>query len=285
MHLPRTIFAHVAIPKTASTTLVHVLRRNFFMRCLEVRPFFASSAGVFTARDLRVSLRLNPAIECISGHAVHAYSDLGTVVEDIKYFTTLRDPIERCVSAYFYGTEVRKQKFTFEQHLRTEGKGNIQTRWIAGEPDLAAAKQILEERFWLVGRTERLAEFVLMLGKKLSDRQFDPLFQSKNLRKSRRPDQKETPGSILERYRDEIVARNQLDIDLIEHVENVILPRQREYYGSSFQNDVAELKAATERESPPKLAPYMDYVVRKTYYDPVIGLLRVLNGLSYGERI
>jgi hypothetical protein len=255
------------------------------MRCLEVRPFFRSSGGVFSARDLRVSLRLNPAIECITGHAVHAYSDLDTIVSDVKYFTTLRDPVERCVSAYFYGTEVRKRKFTFEQHLRTEGKENLQTKWIAGTPDLEAAKQILADRFWLVGRTERLAEFVLLLGSALGDRPFNPLFQSKNLRAARLDERQETPQSILERHGAEITARNQLDIDLISYVENEILPRQRARYGPTFADDVKALEASIERSGPGKSSAYLDYIVRKAYYDPVIGLLRVWNGLSYKERI
>lgn len=255
------------------------------MRCLEVRPFFSSSGGVFSARDLRVSLRLNPAIECITGHAVHAYSNLHDLIDDVRYFTTLRDPVERCVSAFFYGTEVRQQKFTFEQHLRTQGKENIQTRWIAGRPDLEAAKQILSERFWLVGRTERLAEFVLMMSGELGDRPFNPLFQSKNLRQTRTTERTDTVASILERYRDEIVARNQLDIDLIQHVEDVVLPNQRARYGTSFDDDLNNLKASLESETPARFYPYLDYIVRKAYYDPVIGLLRVWNGLSYAERI
>jgi hypothetical protein len=234
---------------------------------------------------MRVSLRLNPLIECITGHAVHAYSDLDTISDDIKYFTVLRDPVARCISAYFYGTEYMKRNFTFEQHFRTEGKNNLQTRWIAGRPDLEAAKQILAERFWLVGRTERLAEFVVMLGGELANRQFDPWFQSKNLRTARKVQRAETPASILERHREEIVARNQLDIDLIEHVETVVLPRQRARYGPSFTDDVKALEASTERHRPTKLYPYVDYVIRKVYYDPVIGLLRLWNGLSYADRI
>lgn len=283
MRTPTTLYAHVAIPKTASTTLVHVLRRNFFMRFLEVRPFFPVSERVFSARDLQASLRLNPAIECISGHAIHAYSDLDSIVDDVKYFTTLRDPVERCVSAYFYGTEVRDRSFTFEEHLRTESKGNIQTRWIAGSPDLEAAKQILAERFWLVGRTENLAEFVLMLARELSERGFQPVFQSKNLRAARKEARNETPQSILERYGPEIAARNQLDIDLIEHLERSILPRQRARYGPALGDDIEALKESAQR--PSRFVPALDYVVRKAYYDPVIGLLRMMNGLSYGERI
>lgn len=285
MRPPQTLYAHIAIPKTGSTTLVHVLRLNFFMRCLEVRPLSPASKKVFSARDLAVSLRLNPAIECITGHAVHPYSDLDKVVNEVKYFTTLRDPVERCISAYFYGSEVRGQSFTFEQHLHTEGKENLQTKWIAGAPDLEAAKEILEEKVWLIGRTERLAEFVLMLNRNIKDRPFDPHFQSKNLRGSRPKVLKESPASILERFGDEIVYRNRLDIDLIEHVENVVLPRQRAHYGTSLTKDIGALQASTQRAFTARLYPYLDYVVRKLYYDPVIGLLRTWNGLTYGERI
>ena len=283
--MPRTLYAHVAIPKTASTTLVHVLRRNFFMRCLEVRPLFASSQGVFSARDLRASLRINPAVRCISGHAVHPYSDLGSVVPEVKYFTTLRDPVERCVSAFFYGIEVRAQNFTFEQHLDTEGKENLQTRWIAGEPDLEAAKQMLHERIWLIGRTERLAEFVLLLGGALQTTRFQPLFQSQNLRVARTDGKKEKFAAILEKYRDEIVARNRLDVELIEYVESEIMPRQKARYGDGFEGDLRDLRESLRSRQPPMFRSYVDYVVRKAYYDPVIGLLRMREGLPYSGRI
>ena len=285
MPMPETIYAHVAIPKTASTTVLHVLRREFFMRCLEVRPFSPSSDGVFSARDLRLSFCLNPAIECISGHAVHAYSNLETFVNDIKYFTTLRDPIQRCISAYFLGLETLKQNFTFEQHLRTENKNDIQTRWIAGRPDLEAAKQILDERFWLVGRAERLAEFMLLLGRALTHRGFKPTFQSKNMRATRGAKRDETPESILEMYGDEIVARNYRDIQLLEFVDAVILPRQRVVYGPTFADDLKALETSANHQPLSNLCPYIDYVVRKGYYDPLIGLLRIWNGLSYGGRI
>lgn len=251
------------------------------MRCLEVRPFFKESHGVFGARDLRASLKLNPAVECISGHAVHPYSDLDSVVDDVRYFTTLRDPVERCISAYFYGREVRNRTFTFEEHLRTESKNNIQTRWIAGEPDLEAAKQILSERVFLIGRTERLAEFVLLLANRLAGRNFVPEFRSKNLRSSRT----RAPATVVERYRDEIVARNQLDIDLVDYVETHVMPRQRELYGPTFERDLQEFEDGLRQSAPGGMAPYVDYVVRKAYYDPVMGLMRVWNGLSYRERI
>jgi hypothetical protein len=57
-HRACVVFVH--IEKAAGTTFIHTLRRNYFLRYLDVRPFSPASNSIFTARDLELSLRVNP---------------------------------------------------------------------------------------------------------------------------------------------------------------------------------------------------------------------------------
>ncbi|HMU91316.1 MAG TPA: hypothetical protein PKC33_11515, partial [Pseudomonadales bacterium] len=71
------LLAFVHIEKAAGTTFIHILRRNFFLRYLDVRPYGIESGGLFLSGDLRISTRILPGLKCFSGHAVTPYSDLG----------------------------------------------------------------------------------------------------------------------------------------------------------------------------------------------------------------
>jgi hypothetical protein len=63
------ITAFVHIEKAAGTTLNHILRHNFFLRYIDVRPFFKESKGLFLSKDLEVARRVLPGLSCISGHS------------------------------------------------------------------------------------------------------------------------------------------------------------------------------------------------------------------------
>ena len=279
--MPKLLYAHVHIPKTAGTTLIHLLRRNFFPRCMDVRPFAPSSNGVFRAKDLRLSLRINPMLQCITGHSVRATSDLETVVPTIRYFTILRDPVKRFISAYLYLNDVMKQNLSFEQHLRSEEKRNLQTRWIAGEPDLDAAKTILSKCFFLVGRTERLNEFILLLSHQLQAHKFDPCYRSQNLAVNRGRSTHDQALKLEDQYADDIREKNRVDVELVEYLDNVLMPRQQAQYGRSFCNDLTAFENAIATSRPSMLFPYLDFAMRKLYYDPVIGAVRLKNGMQY----
>jgi hypothetical protein len=278
---PDKLFAYVHIPKTAGTTLNHLLRRNFFMRYLDVRPFSTASAGVFRARDLRLSLRLNPSLQCISGHAVRACSDLETLVPDIRYFTLVRDPLRRFVSAYLYRVDVMKREMSFQEFLAAESNWNLQTRLIAGRPDVDAAKEMLARRFWLVGRCEEFAEFVVLFAGKLRPAAFDPCYENQNIAERRGGDKATLARQLIEEHRDAIVSRNELDIELVEHVKREVLPPQRAAYGPGFAEDLRAFKESLGRARPSRMYPYLDYAVRKLYYEPLTGFVRVLNGKRY----
>lgn len=282
LHHPKTLFAFVHIHKAAGTTLRHILRRNFFMQHIGARPFSGKSGGIFRARDLKIALRLNPALRCISGHAVRTFSGLETLVPDIKYFTVLREPVKRFVSHFQYAVDVMKTNITFEQRLETEENCNYQTKAIVGNDDLDSAKEILSQRFWLVGTCEQFDEFLVLLKKKMQPKVFDPLYTSQNRAVDRSPSKNvEVRTLLLSRYRDSIIERNQLDIELFKYARDEILAKEIAEYGPDFQKDVSHFRSELERSRPTMFKPYVDYAVRHFYYDPMIGLIRVLNGHPY----
>lgn len=265
-------------------TLNHILRRNFIMRHMEVRQLCQESDGVFRAADLKKTFWLNPFIRSISGHSIRVFSDLEDLVPDVRFITLLRDPIKRYISHYIYIVDWTNKHFPFKKFLSNEVFSNTQTKAISGFMGVDAAKEYLAKRFWLVGIVEKFDEFLVLLRKKLKPIKFDPLYTRQNVSWEKVPERKETAALILEKYRDEIIERNQLDLQLFQHVHDRILPIQQDDYGSDLQQDLTEFQSALRRCNPGTRRSYIDYAVRKLYYDPLIGIMRKLNGLPYSRR-
>lgn len=268
------LLAFVHIEKAAGTTLIHILRHNFFMRYLDVRPYSVNSAKLFTAGDLRVSRRMLPGVRCISGHAVRPVADLESSGEDIKYITVLRSPVERYLSQFKYWTDRMGTRLTFEQFLAHEPAWNFQTKKIAGNDDVDLAKRLIEERFLLVGTVERFNEFLFLLKKKLEPMPFDVRYSQKNLAK-----RDGMVDELYATYGDEIEARNMLDTELYNYLENSLLPRFVNEYGEGFQSNYEQFELDLALGNEPMLRRRVDYVFRKCYVEPVGGLIRILHGL------
>ena len=87
-------FAHLR--KTAGTTMITVLRRNFGARLFESRKFAARPD--FCSDDLKRVQLLYRRLECIAGEQLSPSTDLYSEHPELRFFTFLRDPISRCVS-------------------------------------------------------------------------------------------------------------------------------------------------------------------------------------------
>ena len=93
------------------------------------------------------------------------------------------------------------------------------------------------------------------------------------------------PGLVRRAFGEAVLAQANraamLDIELIEHIKREVLPAQRAAYGPDLEGDVRTFKESLGRAQPPKLYPYLDYAIRKLYYEPLTGFIRVLNGKRY----
>ncbi len=289
---PGSLLAFVHIEKAAGTTLNRVLRRNFFLRHMDVRPLSRDANKLFRAEDLRIVLRVNPWIRSISGHSVTASTDLSSVVPDVRYITLLREPARRYVSHYIYSKDRTQKHRDFEEFLAKNVYSNFQVRALTGpkfakpgrvvtEADLHAARESLLKRFWLVGIVEEFDAFMLQLKQKLEPMAFNPAYRRRNVSAQRPGVNAGEAQRIHEQYRDAIAENNALDEQLYRYARDTLLPAQKAAYGPRFVDEVAALRAARRPGEAHPVRASVDFVARKTYYDPALGLVRRLNGLPY----
>jgi hypothetical protein len=275
----REIIAFNHIPKTAGTTLQHLLRANFFLRYCEVRILSKRSTHFFQKDDLIRILITNPLIKCISGHAVRPYGSLIEAFEKIKFITLLRNPVDRYISHYLYRIEVMRDELKdFNAFLNKEWTFNVQTKRIAGVEDLNKAKEILTRHFKLVGLVEEFDGFLILLKKKLYPMNFRINYKPKNVGKKNSINRKKLLDNI-EKYKEKIKERNRLDIELYEFVKEHILYKEKISYGTDYETDLSKFKKRKKKDSL-NLFRLLDYILRKSYYTPVFKFIRTINGLD-----
>lgn len=266
-------FAHIG--KTGGTTLIHLLRKNYFMRYCDVEPFCAESGKLLTASDLRKTLRINPFLQCVAGHSVRPYSNLKQVFPQLQYITLLRDPVARCISQY--QQRVKKHgNISFEEFLTRPWLPNLQTRFIAGSEDLEKAKAILQRDFLVVGVLEQFDEFMALLAAKLSLPHFDPSYVSRRVAK----DQSQK-AQLVQRYRADIEAIHQLDFALYDFVKTQWFPQHVSDCSSTFERYLRLIRATKDQLKPAHdTRAYLDYMVRKAYYLPAQEVVKLAGNLK-----
>lgn len=131
--MDRPIFVH--IPKTGGSTMGPIVTRNYdYTRVLAVGRDHENVVRRFAALPQAERDRY----QAIVGHVrygIHRFFSSGTP----RYFTMLRHPIERTLSAYSYALEkprqphhVRISQITFAQYIREFQLGDKQLGWLYG---------------------------------------------------------------------------------------------------------------------------------------------------------
>lgn len=230
------MFAFTHIPKTAGTTLNYILQKNFGSN---LHAIIQRNGARYFYEDLKKDQFLYKNAHCISGHVLKPFIDYKEFNNDLKWFTFLRDPIKRFVSQYIHQQtgQLEKYKMPIEQWGEKYARSNWQTKWIAGEEDLGAAKQILNEKFIFIGLTERFDESLEMmvncfnLSLDISYNEPKMVVRDDRLK-----------IELLKKRFDELtpfyIDQNRLDIQLYDYVVDTIFKKQK----FKKQNNVSELK-------------------------------------------
>jgi hypothetical protein len=274
---PREVCVFIHIPKTAGTTVRTVIRtsepgeRNGRPGANVFRGGGGSNPKTLEKlRDEPQSLNLD-YLRVLHGHlpfGASEYLERGFPDHVFRYFTFLRDPVERSLSHYFEVLRRPRRLFdegevaedlaplppgtTFEEAVEAGYlHDNVQTRMLSGAVDpfapvsvetLERAKRNLSERFALVGLTERLDESLVLAKQRLGFRNI--LVGSRRVNTSR-PRGAQVPAAL----HDTAERANQYDIELYRFARHLFerIPEQEEL---EFQVELAALRSAKSNGVP-----------------------------------
>ena len=145
---------------------------------------------------------------------------------------------------------------------------------LAGEPDVAAAKQLIAAKVRFVGLLERFNESMAMLPEAVGNSEL-------RIRLAKPRNTSITGATVnrinedAERYHDMICEKNALDSELYRWVEEDLFPRQVAQFGADRLSDaVNQMTPAGGYSSP--VREFASKAVRKFYY---MSMLRVASAL------
>jgi hypothetical protein len=263
----RPLFAFVHIEKAAGTSLIHILRRAFFLRYFDVSPVYPGPHKFLKANDLQTLLRIYPWTRCIGGHSVVPFSDLDSVFPNLRYITLFREPCARYISQYIYWRDKLSWEISFEEFLDRKDAQNVQTKRIVGRSRPEQAIERLEERFAVVGTVEEFPSFLSALERETGRRGLASLVMRRNV-SSKTGEAKD----LLERYRDRILEANFADLIVYKHVQTRLAP--------SLDSEAVNSRTAAVQRKSRDWRLLVDYLLRKIWLQPATAALRLSNGLG-----
>ncbi|MDB4483526.1 hypothetical protein N9061_00120 [bacterium] len=135
----------------------------------------------------------------------------------MKWFTFLRSPTKRFISHYIHQqTNGRHEKMDINVWASRLNRANFQVKWLAGEEDLEAAKQILNEKFSFVGFVENFDTDLKRLIADLEIPNFDSRLNSRKM-VVRNPHLKRYIDENYEIFKNTIEKNNALDQQLYDY--------------------------------------------------------------------
>jgi len=283
-----SLFVFVHIEKCGGTTVIDALRRTYLLNHVDVIPKDRNSM-LYNDNDFRNLRRLRPRVVSVSGHSIRIQSNLDAVVSNITYFTCLRDPVSRYLSEYYTYVERLGMGSSFKDWLDRTDRHNFQTRAIAGKPDLKVAKQILSEKFVVVGVLEDFEEFFARLSyaaRVATGRAILPVRGLLNPRNSGNRSLLPSPQDLLDQFGDSIKSVLALDIELYRYARETIIPRQRKKLPSnlclaSSVGDASKASWSSRLKAGASLALCRTY--RNLIYKPYMGRWPVVHRLPAYE--
>jgi hypothetical protein len=258
------VIAFIHVFKTAGTTITGILRRNFSYHHFDARLVHERPA--ITAAQLKRVQRFYPRILSLAGHGIRSTSDLQTGFPNIRFYTFLREPRRRLVSAYIFlrrrpvGTgswqpSRAEIESDFTSALRTSTKPYCEI--FGGEgttPEIAIER--IEKDVGFVGLMENFDASLALFRDWLGQPDFDPSYQRLNVagkaRERKLLDDRLAPFASTAR---EIAATPHIaalieeraapDMAVYRHAADVVWPRLQERHGTSAgpfdfeRNDIA----------------------------------------------
>ncbi len=219
------VFSH--IPKTAGTTFNLLLRRYFGSRLMAARTRPHSPHTAYRKIDFERDRRWFRSLACMSGHGVKPFCDFGEAENRMQWFSFFREPESRFLSHYIHQQTgaIDGYRMPLDQWVNRFRRSNWMVRMMAGEEDLAAAKQIVRDKLQFVGITEKFDQSLDLFRKRFRLKNFDVRYGRPRMtsRDTRLRDQLAATG---EQWQDLILEHNALDRELYRFVVEQLWPDQ-----------------------------------------------------------
>jgi len=268
------MLAFVHIEKTAGTSMTRILQRSFGGRFC-VAEAWRTGDRCFSAADYRRLRWIYPRLRALSGHWITPWSDLRDEIPDLRFFTFLRDPLERCASHYQHQVQRMGKSMPLAEWIRIGKYRNFQTVKLAGSDDVTeAVRRLGAADFVLVGLAERFDESLVLLRRAVRPEVLHIEYRAENVAADSgiKRELLEDPAS-----RSLLEDANRADLELYRHVRDRIYPRQVEAYGPDLAADVAAFRGAN-RVPGWDLRTRLAELRRRMLYKPLLLLNRRLEG-------
>lgn len=223
------IFQH--IPKTAGTSLVFEISQLLSPYCNIHAPFDDPEADrnqlMIRSIDDFVSTHIRRSYRFASGHLnlLHRRR-IREALPDTRFFSILRDPVERLISAYRYMSTPRHPPFrehlanypTIEDFVADRRHANILTRFLGptAQADLEKTSRYISDNYCFIGFVEdydltfRFLTF-LMTGTAITP----------TARKNETALSDSNNTLITDRVRAQIIEQNRKDVELYQYIYGI----------------------------------------------------------------
>jgi hypothetical protein len=249
---------YVHVPKTAGTTMRIIFLWLYWWNQIlwaKGKDYLADKAQNMSAHDLA-------RIRLVAGHSTFGMHE-ALPFTNFQYFTILREPVARVLSQYYYLRRQPKHRLydvvnRYNLSLKTLLEENylnpnVQTFWMTGadkqnfrgghyDPEIVEkAKQNIDQYFGFVGLNEYFNESLILLKRQMGWHRY-PLYAQKNVTKSRKKQDEESPETLeaIKRY-------NQMDLELYDYVAAQFHERLAAVNDEDFQAEVDQLQKLNQR--------------------------------------
>ena len=246
------LIAHVHIMKTAGQTVCDILRNSFGHNHCDLR-----CGDLATVADVTFAKQFYPNLQSLGGHSIRPWSELSEI-PNLRFFTFLRDPIERCLSHYQFDLQRNGRNIDFLEWLPRNA--NYQTKILGRSDDASTAIDVLETRIGCVGFVEDFDRSLKLL-QRWSGHQLDLTYRSRNRAKTNSVKQ-----AVLANpeYVSALHEANRSDQEVYRYSRDIIYPRL-----------VAEFDSDGDLETPARSTiPFWPSAKRNLLYKPWAKMLR-----------
>jgi len=223
------ILTYCHIGKVGGKRLQFYLRSHFGItyRCVA-----RVKGRVYSKQELESDLKWNPYIKYLGGHSVRPHVDYGDLNHRLKWFSFFRNPLTRVLS-HFYQQQIVvpecRDLSLMDWLNRNPNRAYWQLYMIAGEKNLAKAKDILREKYSFVGLTEHYEQSLFLLSRHFDLNGFQ-FIDGRSLAKPEEPEQFERILKEFEAHEDDIQEMLQTEMQFYDFV-TTMYQEQCESYG------------------------------------------------------